>query len=85
MLGLFLLGGSPLATNHQALASEEVVPMKNVTKIVLAAVAAVTTMLQVPAVHNLVIAAITAHPDLAALAAGVSAVLALLHDPKAGN
>ena len=56
--------------------------MKNVTKIVLAVVAAVTTMLQVPAVHNLVIAAIAAHPDVAALAAGVSAVLALLHDPN---
>ena len=59
--------------------------MKNLTKIVLAVVAAVTTVLQVPEVHNLVIAAIAAHPDVAALAAGVSAVLALLHDPKAGN
>jgi hypothetical protein len=56
--------------------------MKNVTKIVLAVVAAVTTVLQVPAVHNLVIAAIAAHPDVAALVAGVSAVLALLHDPN---
>jgi len=59
--------------------------MKNVTKIALAVVAALTTMLQVPAVHNLVIAAIAAHPDVAALAAGLSAVLALVHDPKAGN
>jgi len=59
--------------------------MKNVTKIVLALVAAVTTMLQVPAVHNLVIATIAAHPDLAALTAGVTAVLALLHDPKASG
>ena len=59
--------------------------MKNVTKIVLAIVAAVTTVLQVPAVHDLVIAAIAAHPDVAALAAGVSAVLALLHDPKVGK
>jgi len=59
--------------------------MKSVTKIVLALVAAVTTMLQVPEVHNLVIAAISAHPDVAALAAGVSAVLALLHDPKVGK
>jgi len=57
--------------------------MKNVTKIVLAIVAAVTTLLQVPSVHNLVIAAIAAHPDVAALLAGVSAVVALLHDPKA--
>ena len=56
--------------------------MKNATKIVLAVVAAVTTMLQVPEVHNLVIAAIAAHPDVAALAGGVSAVLALLHDPN---
>jgi ABC-type uncharacterized transport system YnjBCD permease subunit len=59
--------------------------MKNVTKILLAVVAAVTTTLQVPAVHNLVIAAIASHPDLAALVAGVSAVLALLHEPKAGT
>jgi hypothetical protein len=59
--------------------------MKNVTKFALAAVAALTTLLQVPAVHSLVVAAIAAHPDVAALAAGVSAVLALLHDPKAGN
>jgi hypothetical protein len=59
--------------------------MKNLTKIVLAVVAAVTTVLQVPAVHNLAIAAIAAHPDVAALAAGLSTVLALLHDPKAGN
>ena len=56
--------------------------MKNVTKIALAVVAALTTLLQVPAVHNLVIAAIAAHPDVAALAAGISAVLALVHDPK---
>jgi hypothetical protein len=56
--------------------------MKNVTKIVLAVVAAVTAMLQVPAVHDLVIAAIAAHPDVAALAAGVAAALALLHDPN---
>ena len=56
--------------------------MKKVTKIVLPAVAAVTTLLQVPAVHNLVIAAIAAHPDVAALAGGLSTVLALLHDPK---
>jgi hypothetical protein len=59
--------------------------MRNVTKILLAVVAAVTTMLQVPVVHNLVIAAVAAHPDVAALAAGVSAILALLHDPKAGE
>ena len=59
--------------------------MKNVTKFALAVVAALTTLLQVPAVHNLVIAAIAAHPDVAALAAGVSTVLALVHDPKAGN
>jgi hypothetical protein len=57
--------------------------MRNVTKIVLAVVAALTTVLQVPAVHNQAIAAIAAHPDVAALVAGLSAVLALLHDPKA--
>jgi hypothetical protein len=56
--------------------------MRKVTKFVLAVVAAVTTLLQVPTVHNLVIAAIAAHPDMAALVAGVSAVLALLHDPN---
>jgi hypothetical protein len=78
------LDGS-MARFEKPLAAEEVVAMKNVTKIVLAVVAAVTTMLQVPAVHNLVIAAIAAHPDAAALVAGVSAVLALLHDPKAVN
>ena len=59
--------------------------MKNVTKIVLGIVAAVTAILQLPAVHSVVIAAIAAHPDLAALAAGLSAVVALLHDPKAGK
>jgi hypothetical protein len=56
--------------------------MKNVTKILLGVVAAVTTVLQVPEVHNLVVAAIAAHPDVAALAAGVATVLALLHDPN---
>ena len=70
---------------EKPLVTEEVVAMRNVTKILLAAVAAVTTVLQVPAVHDLVIAAIAAHPDVAALAAGLSTVLALLHDPKAGN
>jgi len=70
---------------EKPLATKEVVAMKNVTKIVLAAVAAVTAMLQVPEVHNLVIAVVAAHPDVAALAAGLSAVLALLHDPNAGK
>ena len=59
--------------------------MKNLTKTLLAGVAALTTILQVPEVHNLVIATIAAHPDAAALTAGVSAVLALLHEPKAGK
>ena len=56
--------------------------MKNVTKILLAVVAAVTAMLQVPGIHNLAITAVAAHPNAAALVAGISTVLALLHDPN---
>ena len=56
--------------------------MKNATKIILAIVGAVTAALQVPAVHNLVLAAIAAHPDVAALLGGITTVVALLHEPK---
>jgi hypothetical protein len=57
--------------------------MKDMTKTLVAVVALLTTLLQVPAVHDLAVAAIAAHPDLAALAAGAATVLALLHDPHA--
>jgi hypothetical protein len=59
------------------------VRMKDVTKVLLSIVAAVTTLLQVPAIHDLVIGAIAAHPDAAALAGGVAAALALLYQPSA--
>jgi hypothetical protein len=56
--------------------------MNNATKIILAVIAALTAALQVPAVHDLVIAAIQAHPDLGSLVGGLLTVLALLHNPK---
>ena len=57
--------------------------MKNITKILAAVVAALTALLQVPAIQSVVVAFFTAHPSVSALLGGVTAILALLHQPDA--
>lgn len=58
--------------------------MKNSTKIIAGIVAALTAVIQVPEVQHAIAGAIAAHPSISSLAAGISAILALVHNPK-GN
>ena len=61
--------------------------MKNITKALVAAVAAVGGLLQIPAVQTIVGGAIgpfiANHPNLAGLVGSVVAILAVAHNPKA--
>ena len=55
--------------------------MKNATKLIAAVVALVTFALQSQAVQDVVGGFISSHPNAAAIVAGVSAILALVHQP----
>ena len=56
--------------------------MKNATKVVAAIVALATFALQSEAVQSAVGGVLTAHPNLAAIVAGLAAILALIHAPS---
>ncbi len=60
---------------------EEGINMKDATKVILAIVGLLTGILQIPSIQAAVVAAITAHPAVAAVIGGISAVLAVLHVP----
>ncbi len=68
--------------NTAANAVQEGINMKDATKVIVAIVALITGILQIPSINAAIVAAITAHPAIAAGLAGLSTVLALLHDPK---
>lgn len=57
------------------------IKMKNTTKVVGAIFALITAILQVPEVQKAVLASIQAHPSVAAVIGGLSALLALFHVP----
>ncbi len=57
--------------------------MKNLTKVLAGVIAALVALLQVPAVSSFVTSFLTAHPGLSALVGGLSAILALFHQPDA--
>ena len=57
--------------------------MKNITKVLAGVIAAVTALLQVPAIQAALASVLTAHPSISAAIAGVAAILALLHAPDA--
>jgi hypothetical protein len=55
--------------------------MNNLTKIFAAVIAIVTLVVQTPAVQAALVAFFTAHPIFSTLVGGVSAILALIHQP----
>jgi len=55
--------------------------MKNVTKIVAGVIAALTALLQVPVISTAVINFFGSHPTISSLLGGLTAVIALLHQP----
>jgi hypothetical protein len=57
--------------------------MSNVTKIIAAVVALVTLVLQSDAAQAVVGGFIGSHPNIAAIVAGIAAILALVHKPQA--
>jgi hypothetical protein len=59
--------------------------MKNVTKIVAGVVALLTAVLQVPTVQHDIGIALTAHPNIAAILAGITAIGMLIHQPNNGG
>jgi hypothetical protein len=59
--------------------------MKNVTKVVAAVVALLTAVLQVPTVQHDIGLALTAHPNVAAIIAGITAIGMLIHNPNNGG
>lgn len=61
---------------------EQGMKTKNVTKIIAGVIAGATAVLQIPAVQVAVAHFLSAHPAVSAVVAGVSAILALLHNPK---
>jgi hypothetical protein len=61
---------------------EQGIKTKNATKVVAGVVALVTVILQIPSVHQWLLAALVAHPNIGIIIGGISTLLALLHDPK---
>lgn len=62
---------------------EEGIKMKNSTKIVAAVIALLTAIVQVPDVQAAIAHFIALHPAAATLLGGASALIALIHNPKA--
>lgn len=59
--------------------------MKNITKVVAGVVALLTAVLQVPTVQHQIGVVLTAHPNVAAIVAGITAVGMLIHNPNNGG
>ena len=57
--------------------------MKNLTKYLIAAASAIATLSTIPTVHSFIVSAIAGHPVLTAAVTLVTAIGALVHDPKA--
>lgn len=57
--------------------------MKNLTKVFASIVAVLTVVLQVPAVQQGVASVLHSHPGISAAVAGITAILALVHNPSA--
>jgi lysozyme len=55
---------------------------KNATKVLLAIVALLTTVMQDPTAHAFVMGLLVQHPRISSAIAGVAALLALIHDPN---
>lgn len=58
--------------------------MKNSTKVFVTIVGLLTALMQIPSVQMAVAGLISAHPAVASIIAGVSSILALVHQPQAG-
>jgi Ca2+/Na+ antiporter len=62
---------------------EEGVKMKNATKIIGAVVGTFVAIVTAsPDIQHAIAGAVSAHPAIAALVAGLSTILSLVHDPK---